>query len=230
MMIAPFHLFSLNTILLNLISSAIVVLLIQPIIQYCSCLVAYKLGDDSPEMLERLTLNPKAHIDLVGAFCLLFFKIGWAKPLPVNPANFYKIKSRKKGILIFSLAGPTGCFIAAFIFIFLGVLLCRISMFTTNNFGIFIIKLFGLTAEISSMIGVFSCLPLPGFSGQAIGDYFFPNFMSKIYQYKNYISVFLIFCLFISPILLMPISFVSNFIIFCFYKFSTLVVSLFASL
>lgn len=42
--------------------------------------VSYKLGDPTPKMDGRLTLNPFAHLDFWGTICLILFRMGWAKP------------------------------------------------------------------------------------------------------------------------------------------------------
>ena len=73
--------------------------------------VADKLGDPSPRLAGRLTLNPIAHIDLYGTvlvpFLLLFigspFVFGWAKPVPVDP---YNLAHPKKDSALISFAGP----------------------------------------------------------------------------------------------------------------------------
>ncbi len=65
--------------------------------------VANKLGDPTPKNAGRLTLNPFAHIDLLGALMLFIFRFGWAKPVPINP---YYFKDRKWGIIYVSIAGP----------------------------------------------------------------------------------------------------------------------------
>ncbi|MFP4057282.1 MAG: site-2 protease family protein [Candidatus Brocadiia bacterium] len=64
--------------------------------------VAYLCGDATAKVNGRLTLNPLAHLDPVGTLCILFAPIGWARPVPVNPANFRH--PRRDDILV-SLAG-----------------------------------------------------------------------------------------------------------------------------
>lgn len=220
--------FGSHSILLYFLSSVIMALLILPVIQYFSCLVAYRLGDDSPEMKERLTLNPKAHIDPIGTLCLIFFRIGWAKPLPINPANFYRVKDRRTGMLLVALAGPGGSLVASFVCVFLANFLSLFSFAATSNFVLFSITLLQLTAHISANIALFLCLPLPGLSGQEIGEYFFPNLMEKIYSYKHYIYLFLFFLLVFPSPLLQPLTLLSNFIVNLFDKFSIFVLSLFS--
>lgn len=71
--------------------------------EYSHGLTAYKLGDPTPKHAGRLTLNPLAHLDPVGAFMLFIFRFGWAKPVPINPLYF---SNRKIGIFLVSIAGP----------------------------------------------------------------------------------------------------------------------------
>ena len=65
--------------------------------------VSYKLGDPTARNLGRITLNPLKHFDLIGFICMLFFRVGWAKPVPVN-ARYYK--NPRKGMALTAAAGP----------------------------------------------------------------------------------------------------------------------------
>ena len=65
--------------------------------------VAYRLGDPTAKNQGRLTLNPLAHLDLVGTLMMLIAGFGWAKPVPVNP--FYFKGDRTKGMMLVSIAG-----------------------------------------------------------------------------------------------------------------------------
>ena len=56
--------------------------------EYAHALVADYMGDDTPRLMGRLTLNPMAHIDPIGALMLLVARFGWAKPVMINPNNF----------------------------------------------------------------------------------------------------------------------------------------------
>ena len=62
---------------------------------------AYLMGDNTARYNGRLSLNPMAHLDIVGTLCLLLFHFGWAKPVPINPSNF---RNQRKGIIVVSLA------------------------------------------------------------------------------------------------------------------------------
>jgi len=77
---------------------------------------AWKLGDPTPVVQGRLTLDPRAHFDPLGAlmFLLAMFSgigFGWAKPVQVNPLNF-RYPSRDMALV--AAAGPASNFLQAF--------------------------------------------------------------------------------------------------------------------
>ncbi|MDR2817611.1 MAG: site-2 protease family protein [Oscillospiraceae bacterium] len=177
---------------------AIVIFLIFPVLQYFTCLVACKLGDDSPEMQKRLTFNPLAHMDPLGTVLLLLSYIGWPKPLPINAANFYKVKNRRTGRLFVALAGPAGLLVFAFFFLFAANISGR-------YFSAIVSGVFQVTAEFSIYISLFSCIPIPGFAGEAIGEYFFPKFMNELAPYRTQICIGFILLISFAPRILTPI-------------------------
>lgn len=72
--------------------------------------VSYKLGDPTAKNVGRLTLNPLKHLDSIGTLCMLFFHVGWASPVPINPWYYL---NRKRGIIYVSPAEPAANFILA---------------------------------------------------------------------------------------------------------------------
>ena len=72
--------------------------------EYAHAFTADKLGDDTPRMQGRLTLNPLAHLDPVGSFLLLFAGFGWGKPVEVNPRNYNRKMSMEKADALVSIA------------------------------------------------------------------------------------------------------------------------------
>ena len=75
--------------------------------------VAYRLGDDTAKRAGRLTLNPIRHLDPVGLLMMLVFRVGWAKPVPVN---MYRFKNPKRGMAITALAGPVSNVLITLVF------------------------------------------------------------------------------------------------------------------
>jgi Zn-dependent protease len=90
-----------------------VLLLALTLHEFCHAYSAYRLGDPTAYRLGRCTLNPIAHLDPIGALCLLFAPIGWAKPVPVNPLNF---RNPGRDDIIVSAAGPVSNLAQAFVF------------------------------------------------------------------------------------------------------------------
>ena len=64
--------------------------------------VAWKCGDPTAKMLGRLTQNPMKHLDPFGTICMVFLRVGWAKPVPINPRNF---RNYRRDYIMVSLAG-----------------------------------------------------------------------------------------------------------------------------
>jgi len=87
-----------------LISRIITLLIALPFHEFAHAWTAHKFGDTTPERNGRLTINPLAHLDLMGTLMLLIAGFGWAKPVPVNP---YALERRSSSaLMLVSLAGP----------------------------------------------------------------------------------------------------------------------------
>ena len=106
----------LNSQLIQLLVSVPAVLLCLSVHEACHGYMAYALGDPTAKHAGRLTLDPIRHLDPIGTICLLFFHVGWAKPVPVNPGNF---KHPRRDIALVSLAGPVSNFLLALVALFL---------------------------------------------------------------------------------------------------------------
>lgn len=93
-----------NFSLPELISLAVVMVVAFPIHELAHALAADYFGDDTPRLYGRITLNPLAHLDLVGSLMLLIAGFGWAKPVPVDEYALSR-HSRYAPALV-ALAGP----------------------------------------------------------------------------------------------------------------------------
>ncbi len=69
------------------------ILLALSVHEFSHGLIAYKLGDPTPKLHGRLTLNPLKHLDPMGTLLLIVAHFGWAKPVQVNPYYFEGDKS-----------------------------------------------------------------------------------------------------------------------------------------
>ena len=128
--------------------------------EFCHGYVAYKLGDDTPLKSGRLTLNPLAHLDPIGALMLLIFRFGWAKPVPISTRNF---KNPRRDLVLVSLAGAAGNLITAIVC----ALIVRFfpAMFLTN----FALSRFVLLMIMINVgLAVFNLIPIPPLDGSRI--------------------------------------------------------------
>ena len=87
-----------------------VVILALTVHEFMHAYTAWRCGDDTAKSLGRLTLNPLAHLDVLGTICLMFAPIGWAKPVPVNPYNF---RHPSRDDILVSVAGVAANFVMA---------------------------------------------------------------------------------------------------------------------
>lgn len=154
--------------------------------------VAKKLGDPTASNLGRLTLNPIKHIDPIGFLCMLFFKFGWAKPVPVNTRNF---KNPRRDMALTGLAGPLSNFILAIIFtlvlkvylIFLGNI--TIAPSAEITFSV-IYTLIYYSVFLNIALAIFNLLPFPPFDGSRIFYVFLPvNLYFKVMKYESFIGI-----------------------------------------
>jgi len=78
--------------------------------EFAHAWTAVRLGDPTPKIQGRLTLNPLAHMDPLGTLMLLVVRFGWGKPVQFDPFN---LENPKRDAAIISLAGPVSNLIVA---------------------------------------------------------------------------------------------------------------------
>ena len=175
-----------------------------PVHEYAHAFVADKLGDKTARLSGRLTLNPLAHIDILGAIMILFVGFGYAKPVPVNPRNF---KNPKKGMALTALAGPFSNILMAVVFMFLSNVL---SLFGSSLFVQAFYVFFSFAASINIGLAVFNLIPIPPLDGSRVLELLIPDkYYYKFAQYERYI-VIVIFGLIVFGVLDAPLAFLQN--------------------
>lgn len=126
--------------------------------------VAYLLGDNTAKNAGRLTLNPLKHIDIMGLVMMVVFKVGWAKPVPVNLYNF---KNPKRGMAVTALAGPISNLLIGVVFLFLYGLLYS-ALADGSSFQKEILDMVEVTAYLSVGLAVFNIIPIPPLDGSKV--------------------------------------------------------------
>ncbi len=204
------------------ISCLVVIFLTLPIHEFAHAFAANKLGDQTAKYMGRLTVNPFAHIDWIGAACILLFGFGWAKPVPINSRYF---KRGKTDVALTAFAGPLSNLLVAFV----SMLLMFILAFTLGNFSVvvYIITFFYYVTTININLAVFNLLPIPPLDGSKILAAFLPNNLYyKLMRYERYITI-VVFILLYTGVLSTPLSFLSNAVYSGFYSILNAIFSLF---
>lgn len=112
--------YTFDIILISLVAVFVSVTISIVIHEIAHGAVALACGDPTAKHAGRLSLNPLAHFDWIGLLLMLLVGFGWAKPVPINSANF---KKRTTGIVLVSLAGVFANLVMAGISLFLLYLL-----------------------------------------------------------------------------------------------------------
>ena len=149
---------------------------------------AYLMGDNTARYNGRLSLNPMAHLDIVGTLCLLLFHFGWAKPVPINPANF---RNHRKGIIVVSLAGPFANFFLALVC----TILCKLlyGFISTSQIAEFFYMVLLYAQVMNVGLMVFNLIPIPPLDGSKVLMEFLPYRMRyQMYSLERYSGIILL--------------------------------------
>jgi Zn-dependent protease len=160
--------------------------------EYAHARAADELGDPTPRLNGRLTLNPLAHLDPIGTLMLLLFRFGWGKPVPIDP---YNLRNPRRDQALISLAGPASNFITAIAFALAYHLLSNFVPTISSP----LLFSFAITVVIMNLgLGIFNLLPFGPLDGAKIFLGFLPadkaeDWEQAMSQYS--LSVFLLMLL-----------------------------------
>lgn len=162
--------------------------------EFGHAVVAYKLGDNTPKLQGRVTINPMAHIDWMGLAALFFCGFGWGQPVQINPYNF---KHRRRDELFVSLAGVVMNLLVAAFFIAVAkvfVIATGGALNTTLAEGFWWIIYYAIQINFVLMIfNLIPCPPLDGFNIIAqIAGFGNTETYWRIYNYGSWFLIIII--------------------------------------
>lgn len=166
---------------------AIALIIAIAVHEFAHAKAADHLGDPTPRLQGRVTLNPVSHLDLYGTLCLLFFGFGWGKPVEFDP---YNLKNPRKDAGIISVAGPLSNFALAII----SAIILRILLPFDENIMISLLTLFCISMiTLNLLLGVLNLLPIHPFDGFKIVGAILPEEKAHDwYQLQRYGFIFFI--------------------------------------
>jgi Zn-dependent protease len=125
--------------------------------EFCHAAMALYLGDDTAHRSGRLTLNPLAHVDMLGLAAILTIGFGWGKPVPFNP---YNLRNQKWGPVLVAFAGPLSNLVL-FTITALTLRLLAPSLSSGNALTTFLIVM----AQFNAALFLFNLIPIPPLDG-----------------------------------------------------------------
>ncbi|MEG6616280.1 site-2 protease family protein [Peptococcaceae bacterium 1198_IL3148] len=163
--------------------------------EYAHGWAADKLGDPTARYAGRLTINPMAHVDIIGFIMLFLAGFGWAKPVPVTP---FKLKGNmRRSLMMVSLAGPATNLVIAII---ASLLFGLVASFGSMP----LVDIMQRIVTINVVLAVFNLLPVPPLDGSKILAGILPGeqrWLIYMEQYGTIILLLLLFTGILSPIL-----------------------------
>ena len=129
--------------------------------EFAHAWMASKCGDDTAARMGRLTLNPIAHLDVMGSMMILFVGFGWAKPVPVDSRN---LRDPRRDMMKVAAAGPISNLLLAMLAGMVWRLLGGTGLFSNSNFPVLIFYF----TQINIALAVFNLIPVSPLDGSQI--------------------------------------------------------------
>jgi Zn-dependent protease len=177
----------------GLIAYTAVVLLAFPLHEFAHAWMAVRLGDRTPYFQGRLTLDPRAHIDVFGALILAVGSFGWAKPVQFVPSNLRNAPSIKSGIVLVALAGPLMNLLIAIV----AAIPLRIGGASFISDNLTLAQILFTVVVINLFLAVFNMIPLVPLDGSKVLWGLMPYNWSRTYEQIQQYSLLILIVLII---------------------------------
>ena len=197
----------LVTLVISLFSVFVIIFLCFPVREWAHAFVAHLLGDNTAAEQGRLTLNPLAHIDPLGAICMAICSIGWGKPTPINLHRCRKVSVRTAAILV-ALAGPVANILMALVFVIISKIIMVTAMTSMTTAYVYAAML--VVAQINTYLAVLNLLPIPPFDGYTLIQGILPRKQAIWVEGHAQILNMIVFVMLVSGLLSVPLGYASD--------------------
>ncbi len=165
--------------------------------EFAHGLVSTWLGDPTPALQGRLSLNPLAHIDWIGMLMLWIFQFGWARPVQIDPRYY---RNPRSGLALVAIAGPVMNVLVALV----AMLVRGYVPWPSTLWGQEVQVILILTIWYNLFFAVFNILPIPPLDGSRILSAVSregARLMSRLEPFGWVLLILLIFTRVLTPIL-----------------------------
>lgn len=131
--------------------------------EFAHAFTADRLGDPTPRLMGRLTLNPLAHLDPLGTIMIFLVRFGWGKPVQFDPFN---LQNPRRDSAVIALAGPSSNLILALILAIILRLGLNVPIITTFFYQLIILNV---------VLAIFNLIPIHPLDGFNIVGGFLPE-------------------------------------------------------
>ncbi len=185
-----------------LLAATAIVFIALPVHEFAHAATAVALGDDTPKLQGRYTLNPLVHIAPVGAIMIYIAGFGWAKPVQWNPGNIDI--SPKLGSILVAIAGPLSNLLMAV----LGAALLRVGVSETPFMAQFLYSF----VYINVLLFVFNMIPVPPLDGSHVLFALIPGDTYRLRAQLAQFGIIILFAIiFVAPALItVPTQFIMS--------------------